>query len=113
MKNTISYKFSNGVEIKGTIDQVEKAAKVYGLEIDYSKIEGCPDGFYPSKTKGLVKISTMNDYHLRRAILKRAKDFYSEIYESKDDNAKFLKKFVSLTEDNIVANIFSELAKRK
>jgi MarR-like DNA-binding transcriptional regulator SgrR of sgrS sRNA len=70
-------------------------------------------GYYPSESKGLVKISSMNDYHIRRALLKRSKDYFTEIFDKDDTNTVFLKKFAKMTEDQIVVDLYTELAGRK
>lgn len=111
----ISYTFSNGVEIKGTLEQIAKAASSFGEKVDFKKIDitSVPRGYYPSETKGLVKISEMNDYHIRRALLKRAKEYFGEIYHADDSNAQFLAKFMNLAEDAIVFDLFKEISSRK
>lgn len=112
MSDKIKYVFPSGTEIVGTIDELEKFAKASGVKLDYTKIGVIPKGYYPSESKGLVKISSMTDYHLRRALLKRAKDYYAEVYESSDTNKVFLGKFLNLSEDPIVVSLFTELKKR-
>ena len=106
----LDHTFSNGVKVTGTIEQLETIAKAMGM-----KLEGIKDlkGYYPSESKGLVKISEMNDYHIRRALLKRSKDYFTEIYDKDDTNSEFLKKFTSLANDQIIVDLFNELYKRK
>ena len=119
MKSTepkaLSYTFSNGVEMKGSFEQIQKAAEAFKEKIDFKKLDlsAAPRGYYPSETKGLVKISEMNDYHIRRALLNRAKYYFTGIYDSEDTNKQFLEKFTALVDDGIVYDLYSELIKRK
>lgn len=108
----LDHTFSNGLKVTGTIEQLETIAKAMGLKLEGVK-GGALKGYYPSESKGLVKISEMNDYHIRRALLKRSKDYFTEIFDKNDSNVEFLKKFVSLTEDSIVEDLFIELSSRK
>jgi len=110
---TLTYKFKDGTEISGSIEKIEKAAAAFGEKIDLSVFKGkIPRGYYPSETKGMTKISEMNEYHLRRALLKRGKDYLAEIYNPDDSIPAFLKKFTDLSEDQIVQDLFFELNKR-
>jgi hypothetical protein len=114
MSSKINYKFSTGLEVNGTVDEIATIAKSLGLTVDYTKFDGkIPKGYYPSESKGLVKISEMTDYHIRRALLKRAKDYLSTVYEAKETNKKFLEKFLSLAADPTIEALFNELQKRK
>lgn len=110
----ISYKFPTGLEVNGSIDEIEKIAKSLGLKVDYTKFgDKIPKGYYPSESKGLTKIKDMSEFHIRRALLKRAKDYISTVYEAKESNAKFLEKFLNLANDPIIEDLFTELQKRK
>ena len=109
----IDYKFNNGLEVKGTIKQIEKIASTMKLKVDYKSIGIRPKGYYQSASKGLVKISTMNDHHIRRALLKRAKEYYAEIYDQDDSILTFLERFTSLVEDSLIIDLFTELSNRK
>lgn len=109
-KEIIKHKFENGLEVSGTFEQLEAVAKSMGLKL--TGIKSCPSGYYPSASKGLVKISDMNDYHIRRALLKRSKDYFAEVYNREDTNEVFLKKFVNLTSDQVIIDFVNELSKR-
>ncbi len=111
-EKSIEYTFENGLKISGTIDQIETVASSMGLKLNYKSIGHRPVGMYPSATKGLVRISTMNDYHLRRALLKHAKDYYAEVFQATDSNKQFLTKFTGLADDSLVVDLFTELSKR-
>lgn len=113
MSKKISYKFPTGLEVSGSIEEIEKIAKSLGLKVDYKKLgDEIPRGYYRSESKGLVKVSDMSDYHIRRALLKRAKDYLSTVYEAKETNKKFLAKFLDLASDPTVEDLFTELQKR-
>ena len=51
----------------------------------------------------------MSEFHLRRALLKRAKDYYIGIFDAKDTVPQFLNKFMSLSDDPIVEDLFMQL----
>jgi hypothetical protein len=108
----IEHTFENGVKVTGTFEQLESIAKAMGLKLVGVKAPAMK-GYYPSESKGLVKISSMNDYHIRRALLKRSKDYFTEIFDKDDTNTVFLKKFAKMTEDQIVVDLYTELAGRK
>jgi hypothetical protein len=114
-EKTIFYKFANGVEMKGSFEQIAATAKMFGEKIDGTKVDisSLPSGYYPSESKGLIKISDMSDYHIRRALLKRAKEYFGTIYNADDNNSVFLNKFVSLSDDSLIIALYNELAKRK
>lgn len=112
MSEKIKYTFSTGLEVTGTIEELETIAKSLKLKLDYSGIGKVPKGYYPSDSKGLTKISDMNAHWLRRAILKRAKDYFAEIYKPDDTKKEFLNKFVALSEDQIIQDLFDEIQKR-
>jgi len=111
----ITYKFGNGVEIKGTFDQLVMAAKLYKESLDFSKqgIDFVPDGYYPSETKGIILISDMSEYHLRRALIKRSKDYLLGIFDYADSTKVFLEKYMNMANDKIVVDLFVELQKTK
>lgn len=114
-EKTYAYSFSNGVESTGTLEQLTKIATALGESLDFSKIEGfvAPRGFYSSESKGLIEISSMSGHHLRRALVKSAKAYMDTVYVSTDSSAKFLEKFMGLTDNATVIDLFNELGRRK
>lgn len=108
----IEHTFENGVKVTATFEQLESIAGAMGLKLVGVKAPSMK-GYYPSESKGLVKISSMNDYHIRRALLKRSKDYFTEIFDKDDSNTSFLKKFTGLVDDQLVADLYVELSKRK
>ena len=111
--SAISYTFENGLEVKGTIDQLEAIATSMKLSLNYKSIGHRPVGFYPSTSKGMVKMSSMNDYHLRRALLKEAKEYFTGVYASEYSNVAFLNKFMKMADQPLVVELFTELSTRK
>jgi hypothetical protein len=107
----IKHTFPDGTEFTGTIEQLQKVSETLGFKL--TGMSSAPRGYYPSVSRGLVKISEMNDYHIRRALLKRSKDYFTEIFDSTDTNGIFLKKFTGLTEDSLIVDLYTELANRK
>ena len=113
----VKYTFDDGLEITGTIDQLQTIAKTLGRKLDASKLIDLPNGYYVSESSGLIKISEMNEYHLRRSLLKRAKTYYSEIFNAEIFNAEdsiptLLDKFTNIGNDPVVVELFTELNKR-
>jgi hypothetical protein len=106
----IEHTFPDGTKFTGTFDQLEKVASALGLKI--TGVGRTPRGYYMSESKGLVKITEMNDHHIRRALVKRSKDYFTEIYVKDDTNKEFLRKYTDLTLDNVVVDLFNELQKR-
>lgn len=113
MKEKISYTFPSGLEVNGTVEEIINIAKALKVEVDFAKLGVVPKGYYPSESKGLIKISEMADFHLRRALLKRGKDYLAEMWDATDSKDTFLNKFMLLADDRIVSDLFSEISKRK
>jgi len=107
----IKHTFQDGTEVTATFEQLQIIAKTLGLKL--TGVTSVPRGYYPSETKGIVKISTMNEYHIRRALIKRSKDYFTEIFDKDDTNAVFMKKYTGLTEDSIIQDLANELYSRK
>jgi hypothetical protein len=110
--STIEYTFDNGLKVNGTFEQLTSVAKAMGLKLVELKTPS-RRGYYFSESKGIVKISEMNQYHLRRALLKRGKEYLLEIYKKEDSISEFLKKFRGLEKDSIVSELYLELESRK
>jgi len=112
----MKYKFKTGACVEGSAEQILAIAKSLGETVDLTKLEGeIPRGYYLSEKNGLIEIKGMPDMHIRNALLKRSKTFY-ETLSSKHrslSNESFTKEFVSLGEDSVVVDLFSELSKRK
>lgn len=101
----------DGTEVTGTLEQLQSIAKSMGCKL--TNFKTCPRGYYPSKSKGMMKISEMNDWHIRRALVKRSTDYLNGIYDNKNTNSEFLSKFAKLIDDQVVSDLFTELKKRK
>lgn len=107
----LTYSFPDGTTVKGTIETLEKTARALGFKINADSLP-VPEGYYRSQSGGLMKISIMNDYHLRRALVRRAKDYLDGIYRPDQSNGDFVNGFLSLTEDQTINDLFLELNKR-
>lgn len=110
----IKYKFANGVTITGSAEQVLEYAKLIGEVVDPKNLgDAIPRGYYDSKTKGLLKISEMADFHIVNALNKLCVDYYSSLKPTKDlDLKEYLKKFVGLTDDPEIEDLYTELVNR-
>ena len=107
----INHTFSDGTKFTGTLEQLHAVAKTLGLKL--TGVGKTPRGYYESESKGLVKISELNDHHIRRALLKRSKDYFTEVYDRSDSISTFLKKYTNLTADTTIVDLYTELEKRK
>ncbi len=106
----ITHKFENGREFTGTISELQAVAKALGLPL--TGISDIPRGYYNSATDGLVKISDMHSFHIRRALLKATTDYMKKVFSGKDTNSDFLKKYGGLTENPLIIDFLNELVKR-
>jgi hypothetical protein len=106
----IEHTFPDGSKFAGTIEQLTTVASALGLKL--VGVSTVPRGYYPSESKGMVPISSMNDYHIRRALVKRCKDYMSDIYKAEDTNKTFLKKFSYWADDTIIVDLYNELSRR-
>jgi hypothetical protein len=106
----IKHTFPDGTVVTGTYDQLTAIAKALGCKL--TGVSGSQRGYYASESKGLVKISNMNDFHIRRALIKRSKDYFLSTFDKNDTNREFLKKYIGLTEDTVIQDLYNELNKR-
>ena len=106
----ITHKFENGREFTGTITELQAVAKTLGLAL--TGISDVPRGYYNSATDGLVKITDMHSFHIRRALLKSTTDYMKKVFSGKDTNSDFLKKYGGLTEQPVIIDFLNELVKR-
>ena len=109
-KKKISHVFPNGTKVTGTIEDLQKVADALGVKLVLTSATRA--GYYNSASKGLIKISSMNDHHIRRAILKRASQYMRETYVATDSNADFMKKFAGMSSDAVISQLTKELASR-
>jgi hypothetical protein len=71
-----------------------------------------PRGHYLSERKGLIKLSSMNPYHLKRALIKRQRDLLGDIYNPDESSEEFLLKLRSISRDRILNSLKREIKKR-
>jgi hypothetical protein len=109
----VTYTFKSGTHVTATVDELNTIAKALGETLDYSKFSARPKGYYPSESSGLIKISEMNDYHVRRALLKVTKEFFSKVVVSGDSNDQFLTRYLGAENDPLIYELFVELTNRK
>jgi hypothetical protein len=110
----MKYKFKNGAEVDGTLDQILEIAKSLGEVVDLGKLGAVPVGYYQSEHKGIIKISDMADVHIRNALLKMSRKWFEALgKETGLTNSQFMKRYVSLTDQSKINELFVELSKRK
>jgi hypothetical protein len=54
----------------------------------------------------------MNEYHIRRAIIKRQRDLLEQVYNPEETPEQFLHKIRSVSRDRIINALKRELRKR-
>lgn len=111
-----TYVFKSGGSVSGTIEQIFAVATALGETVDATLLGVIPAGYYQSSSKGLVKISDMNEIHIINAMNKYVLSYYERIKPTgKITNEiiqKYLKAFVRLGDDPQVSEMFMELASR-
>lgn len=113
MAKKFDYTFKDGTNVSATLPQLEKIAKGLGEKLDYKKLGVTPRGYYASESRGLTKISEMNEYHIRRALLKTAKDYFTSLgTDLTTPVGTFLIQFTNLTEDPTIQDLYAELSRR-
>jgi hypothetical protein len=102
MKATLA----NGVVIEGTLDQIQTAAKAYGLTYAF---EG--DGVhYKSASRGLIRIKDMDDTHLRNAMFKMLREWAASLNTLPDD--KLLVNLRNGNQDRTFLSLANEFMTR-
>jgi hypothetical protein len=108
----MKYTLKSGAVIEGSIEQILSIAKSLGETVTLSTLAGTsrPKGYYLSSTQGVVKIETMNEGHIKNALLKCAREWYETKNFNKLSNEAFLQKFVAFTEDSLLEELFEALS---
>lgn len=106
----IDYTFEDGTKFSGTVENLNKVASSLGMKV--TAIGTIPKGYYISESKGLVKISTMNNHHLRRALISHTRNYYANVYNSTDSIKEFLLKYEALDSNSVIMDLYNELRKR-
>jgi len=113
MAKKFKYTFKSGSEVNATLPELEKIAKSLGEKLDYKALGVTPRGYYASESRGFTKISDMNEYHIRRALLKTAKEYFAALgNDLTTPVGTFLIQFTNLAEDPTVQDLYTELSRR-
>lgn len=107
---SFKHKFPNGSEFTGTLDELSKVA--IALKQPLIGIEDLPRGYYTSSTDGIVKISNMHSFHIRRALLKATNDYMKKVFDAEDTNTKFIEKYAGIINDTLIQDFLNELVAR-
>jgi len=107
-----TYTFPGGLEMTGTLAQLEDQARKNRHSLNYSVLGVCPRGHYNSATKGIVKISDMHSYHIKQAVSKRMKDYLTEHCNRDTPSKTYVKNFFALGTDTILQDLLNELGRR-
>ena len=104
-KITIKHTFKNGTTMEGTISDVQRFAGLIG--------EPLPDYHFSNSTGRWMKISDMNDRHIRNAILALASKHLQQLNDESEllSNAEFIRDFTKMV-NNEINKLFTELSKR-
>lgn len=65
-----------------------------------------------NSSKGVLKLSEMNEHHIRRAIVKRKVDLLLNCYTAEETNLEFLQKVALISRDRVINSLKRELRKR-
>lgn len=106
----LSYTFKNGTVVNGTLEQILQVAEILGEKVD--NLEEIPSGYYPSSSRGLVRIEDMNEVHIKNAINKIAYTYYQNLGKEDIDIGEYCARFVLLAEEPKLQELYGELLKR-
>ncbi len=103
----MKYTTKAGLTVEGTLPQIKDALKKLGEKF-------VTKGYYYSESKGEPqKISDMATPYLKNALLKLSTEHFNALAKKKTiTNKAFVQEYVSLTENQVVAELFTELTKR-
>lgn len=112
----INYKFSDGLEVLGTIEQILELARIKGVKVNADDI--IPKGYYLSSKMGLIEISKMTTPHIINALNKRVVAYYESIRPKTtsigpSDIKLYLDQFVKMTQDDLLNKLYTELSNRR
>lgn len=104
----LTFKFKNGVEITGTVEQLEQYAKLIGETLDLYATH------YNSSTRGLILLADMNVNHLKNALLKISREYIDDLGKRQLHMSlkQFLTEYIEFGSNQKIAGIFQELIKR-
>lgn len=112
----LHYTFNDAVQVIGTLGQIDDIATKLGLEVDYTKLmesNGLKNEYYESTTLGLVKVTDMQIDHLRHALLKQLRNFFTKESFKDVSNEEFLKRIVDPDfYDSDIKMLYEELSNR-
>jgi hypothetical protein len=114
----MKYEFKGGVSAEGDLNRILEVGKLLGEAVDLKKVEGfsessVPAGYYLSSKDGLVELKTMNNFHVRNAIVKHTKEYVAVLGKKRDlTDDQFLTQLEKLSEDATIASLFTELISR-
>jgi hypothetical protein len=96
----------NGMVVEGTLDQISAVARQFGETIAFQG-----DGIhYESSSKGLIRIDSMENQHLRNALLKRYATFVSDLKMLSNDR---VAAEISNPSDKTLVGLMAEFSRRK
>lgn len=68
--------------------------------------------YYLSSTKGLIKVSDMEIFHLKNALKKEYKRYIDDLFSKELSNQELSEKLVDFSENKLLMNMLSSLYKR-
>jgi hypothetical protein len=114
----MKYEFSGGVNVEGDLNRILEVGVKLGEAVDLKKVEGfsettIPAGYYLSSKDGLVELKSMNNFHVRNALVKHTKEYVAALGKKRDlTDDQFLTHLEKLAEDATIASLFTELISR-
>lgn len=76
----LTYRFNDIVNVVGTLNQIEDIAEKLNLKINYTilaSVNGLIDEYYDSEHLGIVYIKDMATEHLKNALLKNLREYFT------------------------------------
>lgn len=76
----LHYRFNDIVSTVGTLGQLEDIAQKLNLQIDYARLaeeNGIRNEYYESERDGVIKVTDMATEHLRNALLKQLRNYFT------------------------------------
>ena len=114
----MKYEFKGGVTVEGDLNRILEIGTKLGEAVDLKNVEGftgtsVPAGYYLSSKDGLVELKSMNNFHVRNALVKHTKEYVAALGKKRDlSDDQFLTELEKLTEDATIASLFGELVSR-
>jgi len=117
-KVVLEYTFQDGLKVSGSLEQILSIGQLKKEVVNLQQIAGVDgvsiSGYYNSKTKGLIKISDMNNVHLMNSFCYSARTLYEKLSKKTKELScsDFVKEIQTLSSDSLLTDLANEINKR-